>query len=360
MREHKLHRMKPFFFTLLVLTVMLILPMQARAYTDHGKCGVLANWHFYKDTGTLEINGFGSMRNYGNTQDSEAPWFHMAEETDDSATQNAYGSDKIEKIVIGKNITSIGDHAFEGLYYSGTIELPDSIITIGAYAFFGNEYLKLDKLPSSCQIIKQSAFSLCSIGDTITLPSSCTTIEKYAFAGTDLHYVEIPASVTDIGKYAFGYYAEGWDDVYELDDTTPKKDIRKYPGFYILGPKSGFSSTAGFKYAKTYKLDYVMKGVKGPKIRSARNVRTRRIQLKWKKISKASGYQIRYSTSKNFHPFDTIKYITINSKKTTSRKTAKLKKKKTYYISIRYFKKAAGKKVFSEWTTPAKKVKIKK
>ncbi|MBQ6393265.1 MAG: leucine-rich repeat domain-containing protein [Eubacterium sp.] len=359
MREHKLHRMKPFFFTLLVLTVMLILPMQARAYTDHGKCGVLATWHFYKDTGTLEINGFGSMKNYGYTEETQAPWFMMAEETDDSATQNAYGSDKIEKIVIGKNITSIGDYAFDGLYID-TVTLPDGLKTIGAHAFAGTEHLTLDKLPSSVQVIKESAFSESSLGESITLPSSCTTIGKYAFAGTELRYVEIPSSVTDIGKYAFGYYAEGWDDVYELDDTTPKKDIRKYPGFYILGPKSGFTSTPAFKYAKTYKLDYVMKGVKGPKIKSARNVRTRRIQLKWKKVSKASGYQIRYSTSKKFAPFDTIKYITINSKKTTSRKTAKLKKKKTYYISIRYFKKAAGKKVFSEWTTPAKKVKIKK
>ena len=359
MREHRLHRMKPFFFALLVLTVALILPMQARAYTDHGSCGKYVNWKYDKDKRTLEIYGLGPMYNYGCTETTEAPWYHMADETDDDASQNTYGYDKIEKVVIKKYVTSVGDWAFSELYIE-SVQLPDTLTSIGNHAFAETDHLTLDKLPSSCQVIKESAFSESYLGESITLPPSCKTIGKYAFAGTDLHYVEIPSSVTDIGKYAFGYYAKGWDDVYELDDTTPKKDICKYPGFYILGPKSGFSSTAGFKYAKTYKLDYVMKGVKGPKIKSARNVRTRRIQLKWKKVSKASGYQIRYSPSKNFNPFDTIKYITINSKKTTSRKTAKLKKKKTYYISIRYFKKVGGKKVFSQWTTPAKKVKIKK
>ena len=359
MRERPTKLFKTLIFMLMIMGVTLILPMQARAYTDHGKCGTLAIWSFDKNTRTLTISGYGPMKNYGKTEAEEAPWYHMADETDDVETQNAYGPDKIDKVIIGKNITSIGDWAFEELYLD-SITLPDGIKTIGAFAFAENENLELDKLPSSCQVIKESAFSDTWLNSSLTIPSSCTTIEKYAFAGTQLQYVEIPSSVTSIGKYAFGYYAENWDDKYELDDTTPKKDIHKFPAFYILGSDSGFSSTAAFKYAKTYNLDYVMKGVKGPKIKSAKNVKTRRIQLKWKKVGKASGYQIRYSTSSTFDPYETIKYITIKNKKTTSRKTAKLKKKKTYYITIRYYKTVNKKRAYSEWTTPAKKVKIKK
>lgn len=360
MKERPKKLIKTLIIMLMITGVALILPIQARAYIDHGKCGALVNWSFNKDTGTLTITGYGSIKNYDNTEENEPPWFRMAEGSDDEATYNAYGYDKIEKLVISKNITSVGNWAFANLIYLKTVQLPDGLKNIGDYAFAFNQYMELDKLPSSCQTIGESAFSESPLGTSITIPSSCTTIEKYAFAGTDLHCAEIPSSVTNIGKYAFGYYAENWDDKFELDDTTPKKDICKFPAFYILGPKSGFSSTAGFKYAKTYNLDYVMKDVKGPKIKSAKNVRTRRIQLKWKKVGKASGYQIRYSTSSTFDPYETIKYITIKNKKTTSRKTAKLKKKKTYYITIRYYKTVNKKRVYSEWTTPARKVKIKK
>ena len=360
MREKWKHRKKSFLFALMVMTVVLILPMQAWAYTRAGNCGDTVRWNFDKNTKVLTISGSGAMYNYGETEEKEAPWFHMAEETDDMDTRVDYGYGSIETIHVKEGVTSIGDWAFNGMYGVEEIEFSDGLLSIGDHAFANMEDLRFSKLPSSCKTIGDSAFSESPIGESLTIPSSCKTIGKYAFAGTNLQHVEIPSTVNSIGKYAFGYYAEGWDDKYELDDNTKKKDIKKFPAFYILGPASDFRTKAVFRYAKAYGLDYVMKGVKGPKIRNAKNMKTRKILLKWKKVNKASGYQIRYSRSSTFDPYATIKYINMKNNKIVVRKTAKLKKKKTYYITIRYFKKVDKKRVYSEWTTPAWKVKIKK
>ncbi|MFR8616964.1 MAG: fibronectin type III domain-containing protein [Anaerostipes hadrus] len=50
---------------------------------------------------------------------------------------------------------------------------------------------------------------------------------------------------------------------------------------------------------------------------------------------------------------------TISKNKTTSYTIKKLKKKKTYYVRIRTYKKVSGKTYYSEWSS-MKKVKIKK
>lgn len=78
---------------------------------------------------------------------------------------------------------------------------------------------------------------------------------------------------------------------------------------------------------------------------------------KWKKDSKITGYQVRYSTSKKFNKSKT-KTVNISSKKTTSKTIKKLKNKKTYYVQIRSYKTSNGKKIYSDWSK-TKTIKIK-
>lgn len=71
--------------------------------------------------------------------------------------------------------------------------------------------------------------------------------------------------------------------------------------------------------------------------------------VKWKKqATQTSGYQIQYSTNKNFKSGN--KSVTITNTKTTSKKISKLKAKKKYYVRIRTFKKFNGKKYYSSWS----------
>lgn len=79
--------------------------------------------------------------------------------------------------------------------------------------------------------------------------------------------------------------------------------------------------------------------------------------VKWKRDSKVTGYQIVYSTKKNFKG---AKTITIKSNKITSKTiTSKLVKGKKYYVKVRAYKTVKGKKITGPYSN-TKTVTVKK
>lgn len=71
--------------------------------------------------------------------------------------------------------------------------------------------------------------------------------------------------------------------------------------------------------------------------------------IKWKKqTSKTTGYQIQYATNSKFSK--NCKTVTISKNSTTSKKLRGLKAKTKYYVRIRTYKKANGKKYYSSWS----------
>ena len=81
------------------------------------------------------------------------------------------------------------------------------------------------------------------------------------------------------------------------------------------------------------------------------------ITVKWKRDTKATGYQIIYSTKKNFK---NARKITVNKNKTVTRKLTKLKAGKKYYVKVRaYYKTKAGVKYYGKASAP-KSVVVKK
>lgn len=71
------------------------------------------------------------------------------------------------------------------------------------------------------------------------------------------------------------------------------------------------------------------------------------IKIKWKKVNGINGYQIQYSTNKEFKK---AKKITIKSKTTTSKTIKNIENSKKYYIRIRSYKKNKGKNIYSNWS----------
>ncbi|WP_304596783.1 BspA family leucine-rich repeat surface protein [Adlercreutzia caecimuris] len=78
--------------------------------------------------------------------------------------------------------------------------------------------------------------------------------------------------------------------------------------------------------------------------------------VKWKKPSKANlqqttGYQVRWSAAKSMKgaKSKTVKATSAAGKKCTL-KVSKLEAKKTYYVQVRTYKKAAGKTYYSSWS----------
>ena len=88
-------------------------------------------------------------------------------------------------------------------------------------------------------------------------------------------------------------------------------------------------------------------------LKSVKNIKGRKLTAKWKTVKNADGYQIQYAPNKKF------KKAKRKTVKSTSVTIKKLKKKKTYFVRVRAYKLADGKKVYGKWSS-VKKVKIKK
>lgn len=93
-------------------------------------------------------------------------------------------------------------------------------------------------------------------------------------------------------------------------------------------------------------------------LKSVKNVKGKKLSVKWKKVSDVTGYSIQYSTSKKFVKSKT-KTVEIKKAKTTSKTIKKLKKGKKYYVRICAYKTVNGTKHYGTYSK-AKNVKIRK
>ena len=136
----------------------------SKPIVTEGTCGNNLNWRIYD--GTLEIDGSAAMNNYNSQKD--VPW--------------ADSADTITKIVVGDNVTTIGNNAFNGLSNVTDIQLPNQMSSVGI-----------------------AAFKNCSRLTNVSVPSGIAEIPDECFSGcTNLESANIPTSVIKIGQNAFG------------------------------------------------------------------------------------------------------------------------------------------------------------
>ncbi len=136
----------------------------------------------------------------------------------------------------------------------------------------------------------------------------------------------------------------------DCDESNNDSYAILYQSKINTNTNSQTSSNAGKKQSTSNKT------VKAPskvKLTSAKNGKGKKINVKWKKVTGAKGYQLQYALNKKFK-----KKKSIQTKK-TKYTIKKLKKKKTYYIRVRAYKMNGRKKVYGKWSK-VKKVKIKK
>jgi hypothetical protein len=89
---------------------------------------------------------------------------------------------------------------------------------------------------------------------------------------------------------------------------------------------------------------------------SVTNAKGKKMTVKWKKNSKASGYELQYSTSSSF---SNAKKVTVSSGSTVSKTISGLTKNKKYYVRVRSYIKSGDTKYYSVWSS-SKNVKISK
>ena len=95
-------------------------------------------------------------------------------------------------------------------------------------------------------------------------------------------------------------------------------------------------------------------------LKSAKNEKSKKLTVKWRKVKDAKGYQVEYALNNKFTKSKKSKTIKGNSNKSLTFTAKNLKKSKVYYVRVRAYKTdAKGKKVYGKWST-VKKVTIKK
>lgn len=90
-------------------------------------------------------------------------------------------------------------------------------------------------------------------------------------------------------------------------------------------------------------------------ITSLKSTKTKTFTVKWKKVSSAKGYQVRYAKNSKFTG---SKYVMVSGS-SLSRTVKSLSKGKTYYVKVRAYKTdAKGAKIYGNYST-VKKIKVK-
>ena len=141
---------------------------------------------------------------------------------------NAFKNKALTSLVIGANVKTIGESAFEGCYNIKSLTLNDKLEVIEARAFYDAGSGKNYSLPSTLKTIGNSAFYSCGTPEELVIPANVETIGAYAFAfsantktlifeeGSKLAEIkantfqysgltslEVPSNIESIGKEAF-------------------------------------------------------------------------------------------------------------------------------------------------------------
>lgn len=182
-----------------------------------------------------------------------------------------------------------------------------------------------------------------------------------------------------VSAYANNFVTLTWDkqtaangyEVFKYDASSKKYVLYKN----ITNPNTNTCKVTGLasnkKYdfkVRAYQIDDSEKtyapfgavvsqytSIANPKLNSAKSTSKKKIKASWSKVGGASGYQVMWSTYKNFSKNYKTKSV---KAKSLSKTVTAAQSKKTYYVRVRAYKTISGKKVYSPWSS-TKKVKTK-
>lgn len=153
------------------------------------------------------------------------------------------------------------------------------------------------------------------------------------------YYLKIVGSWYGYGPYAFSISASC-----KHDFVRTSKNATYF--------KKGYYKDTCKKCGYSYIVNYIQKkklSIPGLYL----SVKNKKLAVHWYSVSNASGYEIKYSTSKKFNKSKT-KTVTVKGKNKNIKKI-KIKAKKKYYVRVRAYKtgKINGKttKVYSSWSS---------
>lgn len=257
---------------------------------------------------------------------------HESYNTNDQKTNSNYSTAQTittgQKIIGAFTLTDRCDWFKVKIPKSGTYNL--SFIAWG----YMDAFLYDDSLATNYGSIRLTASESQNRQDTRTFQLK---------AGT--YYIKInPINSSDTGKYEFTFTTKGCSHTYKT---------QKVNATYF---SKGYTKYTCTKCGKVVKKSYVAKLTIPKGTIKTLQAGTKKLTLSWKTISNVTGYQIRYSTDKNFKK--NVKTTTVTGKSTSKKTISKLTSKKTYYVQVRAYAKKSGTTVYGTWST-AKHIKVK-
>lgn len=286
------------------------------------------SWRYDKETHVLTISDAGYLDDFEKCSDT--PWYW-------------YGAD-MEEVVVEPGVQGIGDNAF---YCCGLkkVTIPASVAAIGEYAIYWRAVIYGYSGTAAEKYAEKNGFKFVAFFGAPSIKSLTNTDQGVKIGWRKVsdakgYYIYRSTGKGDFEKVTTTS-ANTWTDPKAKSNGT-KYRYKVYA--YREGEKSG-----ALKAKTIYYLS-------APKLSSVKNSGTKKATVKWGKNTKASGYEIQYSTASSFKGAKTVK---VSSYKKTSATLSKLTKKKKYYVRVRAYKTVSGTKYVSAWSG-SKNVTIKK
>ena len=116
----------------------------------------------------------------------------------------AFAETGLTAVVLGDEVTKIGDYAFYGCENVAEFRLSEGIESIGTYAFAKLSLITAVKVAGNNTVIGENAFEDCSALKDVELESGVITVGNNAFAFTAITDIVLPDTVTSLSGNPFG------------------------------------------------------------------------------------------------------------------------------------------------------------
>lgn len=367
-------------FLLFALAFLLGKPGQTVQAADSATSGMIGDisWEYDK---------VGRALTFDNTSlnDAKIPDFDSLE----ARPWNAF-KDDIKYIyfwIQSGDITSIGERAFEGMSKLEEVHIYTNVAEIHSRAFTDCDKLYNVQVPYSAKghVAKDAFDGKASVTyvcmhpadkmvpkEVVAQPATLNEWGSYdtdwycgicgQFCETYTGYIVSPPEKICLSKTNYTYTGKAVTPSVTIKDKfnhTLKKDVdytlsygsgRKNVGIYTVTVKGKYK----YKYTKNLNFTISPKGTEISKLSAGKKSFTAAVK---KQATQTTGYEISYSTDKNFKK-NVTKSAKITKSKTVSKKISSLKKGKTYYVKVRTYKTLKGKNYYSAWSK-VKTVKVK-
>ena len=276
-------------------------------------------------TGRDELYGWGYVNLATYLQDS-AEEIHNLSTMTATLSKSSYvcdGTAKKPVVTVWENGVAVPAHNYT-VSYQNNKQVGTATVTITGVGSYQGSLTKTFSITLGAATISGASNGINGVTVTWRRVTGATGYCIYRRTGTSSSWKKVKTMTSGSSV--------NWTDPNVSNGTAYSYRVRAYCG-KTLGAYQG--SKTVYRLTRT-------------SISSLKNSSSRKLTLAWKKNSKATGYQIQYSTKSNFSSYKTI---TVKSYKTVQKTISKLTKKKSYYVRVRCYKTYNGSKYYSAWST---------